>query len=80
MRASASFHGQSPLAYVLLHCIHAALRANCLLPHCCRIPIDTFEVVLGLAQDGCRAITAFMRQRLLEHTRKLAMARGAVRA
>ena len=42
--------------------------------------MDTFELVLGLAQDGCRAVTGFMRQRLLVHTRKLAVARGAVRA
>ncbi|KAF5828533.1 exoribonuclease PH component of the exosome [Dunaliella salina] len=45
-----------------------------------RLPMDTFEAVLNLAQDGCRAVASFMRQRLLEHTRKLAMARGAVRA
>ncbi len=45
-----------------------------------RLPLDTFEAVLNLAQDGCRAVAAFMRQKLLEHTRKLAMARGAVRA
>jgi len=45
-----------------------------------RLPIDQFEAVLGLAQDGCRAVSGFMREQLLAHTARLATARGAVRA
>ena len=44
-----------------------------------RLPIDTFETVVGLAQDGCKAIAEFMREKLLEHTKRLSLAKGAVR-
>ncbi|GAQ84546.1 3'-5'-exoribonuclease family protein [Klebsormidium nitens] len=44
-----------------------------------KLPLDTFEAVLGLAMDGCKAIAAHMRQALLEHTRKQAVVRGPVR-
>lgn len=33
--------------------------------------------VLGLAVAGCKAVAAFMRERLLEHTQALAAARAA---
>ena len=41
-----------------------------------RLPIETFETVVGLAQEGCKAIAGFMRTKLLEHTTRLSLARG----
>lgn len=43
-----------------------------------RLPVDTFQAVLELAREGCRSISGVMRQALLEHTRRLATARGLV--
>ncbi|GIL81470.1 hypothetical protein Vretimale_1022 [Volvox reticuliferus] len=43
-----------------------------------RLPMDTFETVVDLARDGCRAISGVMRNALLEHTKRLAVARGMV--
>ena len=44
-----------------------------------RLPIDTFETVVGLAQEGCKAIAEYMRGVLLEHTQRLSLAKGVVR-
>ncbi len=41
-----------------------------------RLPLETFETVVELAMSGCKIIANFMREQLLEHTRKLANARG----
>ena len=41
-----------------------------------RLPLDTFESVVQLAMDGCKSIASFMRDHLLEHTQRLANARG----
>ncbi|GAB4815311.1 hypothetical protein N2152v2_002357 [Parachlorella kessleri] len=43
-----------------------------------RLAIETFEEVMGLAIAGCKAVSAFMRERLLEHTQHLALARMPV--
>ncbi|KXZ46723.1 hypothetical protein GPECTOR_41g688 [Gonium pectorale] len=45
-----------------------------------RLPVETFETVLELAREGCRTISGVMRGALLEHTRRLALARGLVGA
>lgn len=39
---------------------------------------DDFQKVLELGIEGCRAVGQFMRTTMLEHTRRLANARGAV--
>lgn len=39
---------------------------------------DEFQAVLKLAEEGCRAVANFMRAKMLERTRLLANARGAV--
>ncbi len=41
-----------------------------------KLPGGTFEEVLALTCDGCKAVAAFMREALLEHTKRLAAARG----
>ena len=41
--------------------------------------MDTFEMVVGLAQEGCKAIAGFMKEKLLEHTKRLSLAKGTVR-
>lgn len=41
-----------------------------------RLPQETFEAVMALACDGCKAISQVMRTALLEHTKRLATARG----
>ncbi|CAI5506886.1 unnamed protein product [Closterium sp. Naga37s-1] len=43
-----------------------------------KLPMDTFEEVVKLAVTGCKAIAHRMRQVLLEHTERLALARGAM--
>ncbi|GIL62103.1 hypothetical protein Vafri_16389 [Volvox africanus] len=43
-----------------------------------RLPMDTFKTVVDLARDGCRAISEVMRKALLDHTKRLAVARGLV--
>lgn len=43
-----------------------------------KLPMDTFEKVVGLAQEGCRAVAEHMRGVLLEHTRRLDVAKGFV--
>eukprot|EP00798_Chlamydomonas_sp_ICE-L_P023523 gene23523-9046_t len=60
--------------------MHTSLDKNVLIQMDNRLPVDTFETVLALVQDGCKTIAEFMRGVLLEHTRRLATARGAVRA
>ena len=45
-----------------------------------RLAIETFEEVMGLAIAGCKAVAAFMREQLLEHTQHLALARMPVAA
>ncbi len=45
----------------------------------CRLSMDNFEKVVELAQQGCRSVAEYMRSVLLEHTRRLATARGAVK-
>jgi exosome complex component RRP41 len=42
-----------------------------------KLPLDTFEGVLGLAVKGCQSVAEYMRAQLLEHTKRLALARGA---
>ncbi|PNH08272.1 putative exosome complex exonuclease 1 [Tetrabaena socialis] len=41
-----------------------------------RLAVETFQTVLELARDGCHAISEVMRRALLEHTKRLAVARG----
>ncbi|KAL6756870.1 ribosomal protein S5 domain 2-type protein [Haematococcus lacustris] len=60
--------------------LHPATGRLVLLQMDSRLPLATFESVLVLAQDGCRAVAGFMREQLLAHTQRLGMARGAVRA
>ncbi|KAG2490057.1 hypothetical protein HYH03_011522 [Edaphochlamys debaryana] len=43
-----------------------------------RLPVDTFQTVLELAREGCKTISGIMRAKLLEHTQRLAVARGLV--
>jgi hypothetical protein len=38
-----------------------------------------FEECVQLAMEGCKAVAQQMRQDLLEHTKRLAVAKGAVR-
>ncbi len=38
-----------------------------------------FEACVQLAMEGCRMVAGRMRQELLEHTKRLAVAKGAVR-
>ncbi|KAG2447822.1 hypothetical protein HYH02_007278 [Chlamydomonas schloesseri] len=45
-----------------------------------RLPVDTFQAVMELAREGCRTISGVMRQALLEHTQRLAVARGITAA
>ncbi|GAX81482.1 hypothetical protein CEUSTIGMA_g8911.t1 [Chlamydomonas eustigma] len=45
-----------------------------------RLPIDTFEAVVALAQEGCRAIAQYMQGILLEHTKRLSIAKGVGRS
>jgi exosome complex component RRP41 len=44
-----------------------------------RLPAETFEKVTDLARAGCGLVAGYMRGALLEHTRTLALAKGAVR-
>ena len=39
---------------------------------------DDFQKVLELGIEGCKAVGKYMRETMLEHTRQLATARGAV--
>jgi len=41
-----------------------------------KLPIDTFENVMGLAIEGCKAIATYIREVLLENTKKLECQRG----
>ncbi|GMH37053.1 hypothetical protein BSKO_04926 [Bryopsis sp. KO-2023] len=43
-----------------------------------RLPLDTFESIMELSVDGCRMVAQFLRKSLLEHTEKLALARGTL--
>jgi hypothetical protein len=45
-----------------------------------RLAVETFEEVMGLAVAGCKAVAAFMREKLLEHVQQLALARMPVSA
>mmetsp|Transcript_11432 Transcript_11432/g.20163 ORF Transcript_11432/g.20163 Transcript_11432/m.20163 type:complete len:245 (-) Transcript_11432:375-1109(-) len=45
-----------------------------------RLPVETFETVMKLASEGCRTVSGFMREKLLEHTQRLADARGVVKS
>ena len=42
-----------------------------------RLPLDAFERVLELAYTGCRRVANMMKAELRQHTRSLAVARGA---
>lgn len=44
-----------------------------------RLPIDKFEECVQLAMGGCRAVAEAMRKELLRHTRRLAVATGAIK-
>ncbi|CAD6343127.1 unnamed protein product [Miscanthus lutarioriparius] len=41
-----------------------------------KLPMDTFENVMGLAIEGCKAIASYIREVLLENTKKLECQRG----
>ncbi|KAG1660225.1 hypothetical protein FOA52_005095 [Chlamydomonas sp. UWO 241] len=45
-----------------------------------RLQADVFERVVELAQEGCRAVAGVMQAALLEHTQRLATARGIARS
>ncbi len=42
-----------------------------------KLPLDTFEECVKLALEGCKAVAGHMRQELLAHTKRLALAQGA---
>lgn len=58
--------------------MHTNLDTVVLLQSDSRLAMDTFESVLSLAQDGCRAVARSMRESLLAHTERLAVAKGAL--
>lgn len=41
-----------------------------------KLPPETFEECVALAVDGCKAVSSVMRQELLRHTKKQAVAQG----
>lgn len=41
-----------------------------------KLPPETFEECVALAVDGCKAVSSVMRQELLRHTKKQALAQG----
>jgi exosome complex component RRP41 len=41
-----------------------------------KLPMDTFENVMGLAIEGCKAIATYIREVLLENTKRLECQRG----
>lgn len=41
-----------------------------------RLAMETFEEVVGLATEGCKAVASFMRGALLEHVQAQALARN----
>jgi exosome complex component RRP41 len=41
-----------------------------------KLPLDVLESVMQLGADGCRAVAAFMREQLLEATKRRALALG----
>lgn len=63
----------------LTHALHGAcLLRLCVCVHYTTRAQETFETVLQLACDGCKAVAGAMRTALLEHTKRLATARGLV--
>ena len=56
--------------------IHPNLDKTVLLQMDNKISIDVFEGVYGLAEQGCKAVAQYMRQRLLAHVMRLAEMRG----
>lgn len=52
--------------------LHPSLDRMVLLQCDNRISIETFEEVVGLVSEGCRAVAAFMREALVEHISLLA--------
>lgn len=54
--------------------LHPSLDRLVLLQMDGRLPDSTFEEVVALAQDGCRAVAAVMRTELLKHTKRHALA------
>lgn len=53
--------------------LHPSLDRVVLLQSDNRIGIDTFEEVMGLAIEGCKAIASFMRETLVAHVKLMAM-------
>ncbi|KAM3198083.1 hypothetical protein ACQJBY_020653 [Aegilops geniculata] len=41
-----------------------------------KLPMDTFETVMDLASEGCKAIATYIREVLLENTKQLECQRG----
>ena len=41
-----------------------------------KLPMDTFETVMDLATEGCKAIATYIREVLLENTKQLECQRG----
>eukprot|EP00878_Enallax_costatus_P038872 GHUV01044360.1.p3 GENE.GHUV01044360.1~~GHUV01044360.1.p3 ORF type:complete len:110 (+),score=34.69 GHUV01044360.1:427-756(+) len=41
-----------------------------------KLPPETFEECVALAVDGCKAVSSVMRQELIRHTKKQAVAQG----
>jgi exosome complex component RRP41 len=43
-----------------------------------KLSVEKFEEVTRLALEGCKSVADFMRRELLQHTQRLATARGAL--
>lgn len=56
--------------------IHSKLDKVVVLQMDNKLPLETLETVIELAVEGCKAVTAFMREQLLARTQRLASARG----
>ena len=59
--------------------IHPNMNKTVLLQMDNKVPIDVFEGIYGLAEQGCRAVANFMRAELLAHVQRLAIVRGPMR-
>lgn len=43
-----------------------------------KLPQELFEACVALAADGCKAVASVMRQELIRHTKRMALATGGV--
>lgn len=53
--------------------VQAGLDKVVLLQSDSRLPMETFEEVMGLATQGCKAVASFMRESLLEHVKFMSL-------